>query len=98
MPLGAVDRVAAGRLIDADHRGRRAIEPADLLRAGAKLDPRDVAHAHERAVRVGAHDDVAELLDGGEPALGLDVELELLVGQRGLGADAADRGLDVLAP
>ena len=32
----------------------------------------------------------------GQPALGLDVELELLVRQRRLRADAADRGLDVL--
>ena len=64
---------------------------------GAELDARDVAHPHERAVRIGAHHDGAELLDGGEAALGLDVELELLVGQRRLRADAADRGLDVLA-
>ena len=61
-----------------------------------KLDPADVAHADERAVRVGADHDVGELLGLGQPALGLDVELELGVAAR-LGADAADRRLDVLA-
>jgi hypothetical protein len=45
----------------------------------AELHPRDVAHPQHRPVRIGADDDVAELLGRGQPALGLDVELELLV-------------------
>ena len=50
---------------------------------GRQLDARHVAHAHERAVRIGAHDDGAEFLDAGQTPLGLDGELELLVRQRG---------------
>ena len=94
----AGDGVAAGRLVDADHGGRGAVLPSDLLRgARAELDPRHVAHAHERTVRQGLEDDALEFLDRREPSLGLDRQLELLIGQRRLSADAADRGLDVLA-
>jgi hypothetical protein len=96
--LGAVERVAARRLIDADHRGGLAVQAADRFRKPrSKLDAGDVAHPHERAVRVGAHDHGTELLDGRQAALGLDADLKLLVGQRRLRTDASDRGLDVLA-
>ena len=47
-----------------------------------KIDPADVAHADIGPVRVGAHDDVLELLGLGQAALGLDVELELGVADR----------------
>ena len=57
--LGDLDGVGAGRLVDADRRRRRAVEAAVALRAlGAELDPRHVLDAHDRAVGVGAHDDV----------------------------------------
>ena len=97
--VSAVERVAAGRLEDAHHdRGRAVLPAAQIRHPGAEIDPRDVAHAHERAVGIGAHDDAAELLGAGQAALGLDVELKLLIGQRRLRADAPDRGLDILAP
>ena len=51
-----------GDLVDADHRGRSAVQPAAGFGASRrKLDARDVAHAHERAVRIGAHDDAARI-------------------------------------
>ena len=59
-------------------RGPPLSRPNESVVRAAELDAADVAHAHERAVRVGAHDDVGELLGLGQPALGLDVELELL--------------------
>ena len=56
-------RIAARRLVDADHRGRTAILAALLFgEPRRQLDAGHVAHAHERAVRIGAHHDVAELL------------------------------------
>ncbi len=94
--LGGGERVGAGRLEDGDQGAGAAVEAAErIAAAGAELDPADVAHADVGAVRVGADDDVLELLGLGQPALGLDVELELGVADR-LGADAADGGLDVL--
>ena len=46
-----------------DRHRRLAVEPAfDVEVLGAELDPRDVAHAQQRAVGVGAQHDVAELL------------------------------------
>ena len=68
----------------------------DVLVLRAQLDPRHVAHAQHRAVGVGAQHDVAELLGRGQPALGLHVDLELLVVADRPRADAADRRLHVL--
>ena len=95
--FGRRQGVGAGRLEDGDQGTRAAVEAAERVGGPCpKLDPADVAHAHERAVRVGPDHDVGELLGLGQPALGLDVELELGVAAR-LGADAADGRLDVLA-
>ncbi len=95
--LQGVDRVGAGRLIDRDGRRRAAVEPRIAIEiGGAKLDARDVAQTQDRAIRIGADDDVLEFRDRAEAALGLDIELQLLIVGDRPGADAADRGLDVL--
>jgi len=95
--LSAVERVTARRLVDPEHRRRLAVEPPDRFRQpSGELDAGNIANAHERPVGVGAHHDGAELLRARQPALALDVKLELLIGQRRLRADASNRGLDVL--
>ena len=96
--LGHLDGIGARRLVDADRGRRRAVEAAvAILRLGAHFDARDVLDPHHRAVRIGAQDDVGELFRVGEPALGLDVELNLLQVCDRRRADAAKRRLDVLA-
>ena len=94
---GDVERVRAGELEGRDDAGGLAVERA-LLRVveRAHLDARDVAHAHERAVGVGAHDDVAELLGRDEAALRAHGVGELLPGRRRLGAHLAGGVDDVL--
>ena len=72
---------------------KRAVDVRDL---GAELDRRDVADAQEGAVGLGAQHDALELGGVGQPALGLEVELEQRVVGHRLGADPADRRLDVL--
>ena len=95
--LQGVDRVGARRLIDRDGRRRAAVEPGVAIEiGGAEFEPRDVAKPQHRAVGIGADDDVLEFRDRAEAALGLDVELQLLIVGNRPGADAADRGLDVL--
>ena len=56
-------RVRARPLED-DEGGRGLVVEigVDRVVLRAELDAGDVAHAHDRAVRLGAHDDVAELL------------------------------------
>ena len=93
-----VDGVGAGRLVDADRRRRRAVEAAiALLGLGTEIDARHVLDPHDRAVGVGAHDDVVELVGPRQPSLGLDGELELLALRRRCRTDATERRLDVLA-
>ena len=94
---GGADRIGARRQIEADRDRRLAVEAAfDVLVLRAELDPGDIAHAQQRAVGIGAQHDVAELLRRRQPALRLDVQLELLVVADRARADAADRGLHVL--
>jgi ATP phosphoribosyltransferase regulatory subunit HisZ len=93
-----IDGIGARGLVNADRRGRRAVEPGiPLLGLCAEIDARDVLDAHDRAVGIGTYDDVLELVGPGQPALGCDCQLKLLILRRGRGADAAQRGLDVLA-
>jgi len=62
-----------------------------ILRSSAHFNASDVADANHGTVGIGTQYDGGELLGPGQPALGLDVDLNLLlVGDRG-GADAADR-------
>ncbi len=60
-PVGGLDRVGAGQLVERENGGRLAVEAAgDVVGLGAQLDARHVLQPHDRAVRVGAQDDVAE--------------------------------------
>ena len=57
------DRVGARGKINADPDCRLTVEVAfDVLVLGAEFDSRDIAHAQQRTVRIGAQDDIAELL------------------------------------
>ena len=92
-------RIGAGREIDADRDRRLAIEAAfDVLVLGAEFDPRDIAHAQQRAVGIGAQHDIAELLGRRQAALRLHIHLELLILADRAGADPADRRLARSAP
>src|SRR5260221_7178616 len=91
------NRVGAGRLVDRDRGGRAAIEPRLAVEiGGAQLQPGDVAKPEYRAIRIGAHDYLRELFGGGKPALGLDVQLQLLVVRDRACADAPHRRLHIL--
>ena len=93
-----LDGVGARRLIDADRRRRRAVEPGvALLGLGAQIDARHVLDPHNRAVGVGAQDNVLELIGSGQPAFGRDRQLQLLPLRRGRRADPAECRLHVLA-
>src|ERR1700686_3195248 len=95
-PLRAIERVAPRRLVNPDDSRRLPVQAAERLRqARRELDAGNVADAHERTVRIGAHDNRPEFLDVCETALGLDIQLKLLVGQCRLRADATARCLDI---
>ena len=95
--LGCPQGIGAGSEIDTDHRGGLAVETGNgVLALGTQFDPGHIAEQNERSVGHGANDDLLELVDTAEAALGLDAELELrIVGHR-LRSDAANRGLHVL--
>ena len=94
---GGLHGIRPGREVDAERHRRVARQRAlAVLVLGAELDAGDVLDLQERAVRVGAQHDVAELLGRDEAPFRLEVELELLVGRHGRGAEAADGGLVVL--
>ena len=96
--LRHIDGIGSRRLVDADRGGRRAVEAAvAVLRSGAHFDAGDILDADDRAVGIGAQDDVGEFLRPRQPALGLDVDLDLLLARDRRGADAAERRLNVLA-
>ena len=63
---------------------------------GAQLHPRHIAQGQDRAVRVGAHDDILELLNRGQASLRLYVQLQLLLIRCRPSADATDSSLNVL--
>ena len=96
-PCGGLHGVGARRQVHADRHGRVAVEAAFAVPLRrAQLHARHVAHAQHGAVRVGAHDDGAELLGAGEAPLGLQVDLELRVVAGGPRAHAPNRRLHVL--
>ena len=89
--------VCARGEIDAHADRRTAVEPdLGVLVLRTHLDASHVLHMQHRPVRVRPNDDRAELVSGGQAALGLDVHLKLLVIRDRAGANAADRSLHVL--
>ena len=90
-----VQRVRAGRLINADASGGLTVLREDLaIGLRAKLDATDVAQARNFSVIAGLHDDILELLDIGETALHLDRVLEIHTGRRRWRADLPRRDLE----
>src|SRR4029077_6172696 len=81
-------RIGAGQLVDLDAGRGLAVVAADRIAAlGAELDAGDVLDAHQGAVALGAYNDVLELVDRRQAALGGDVELEADILEQGRGAD-----------
>ena len=96
-PFRDADGVGTRCLIDGDQGTRLAVVAAERIGCPRpQLDPGHVPDPDEGAIRVGADDHVLELGGVGQPPLGLDVELELLVVADRLRADPSGRGLDVL--
>ena len=76
--VGHRERVGAWRLVDRNHGRRAVVELRDrVVDLRAQLDAGHVPEPHEGAVRLGAHDDVAELLHARQPPPGPDRVLEL---------------------
>src|SRR5580704_16696753 len=96
---GGRHRVGARCEIDGDADTRLPVDARLVVEVlCADLDAGDVADMQQRAVRVGAQDDVAEFLWRAEPPLRLQIELELLVVVGRSRADPSDRRLDALYP
>ena len=92
MLSATVDRVGAGNLEDGDDGGRLAVVAADgVVEHRPELDARDVLEADLRAVRIGAEDDVAELLLVEQPPLRADGVGVLGAGRGRRPADLAGR-------
>ena len=91
------ERVGARRELDGKAGRGLAVEAADdAIILSAKLHTGDVAQAQGRAVRIGAQDDVAELLRCLKTGQGGHRRVEFLPLERGLGANFAGRNLRVL--
>ena len=91
------DRIGPRRLVDRHRRRRPPVQARFAIEiGGAQFHPRDVAEPQHRSIGVRADDDALELGDRAQPALGLDVELQLLLVSNRPGADASDGGLNVL--
>ena len=90
--VGGFERVGAGDLIQGDQRRRLAVQPAfHAVGLCTEFNPRDVGNPHDRAVRVGPQDHLAEVLLGHQPALGAHRVGELLAGGHRLRPDLASR-------
>ena len=83
-----IERVGAGRLIDAD-TGRLLAVESEILAVSlrAELDATDVAYPCDLSVVAGLDDDVLILIDVAEPALQFDGVLEVDAGRRRRHAD-----------
>jgi len=94
---GGIHRVRARRQIDADRHGGAAVQPRLAVHVlCAEFHSRHVAQAQHGTVRVGADDNGAELRRRNQPALRLQVELELLVIADRASTDPPDRRHHVL--
>ena len=95
--LGHLQRIAAGRDPHRDESGRLAVHPGkDVVVLRAKFDPGHILDPDGRTIRLGAHDDVAELFRRGQAAARNDHRIELLARSRWRLPDFAGRDLHVL--
>ena len=95
--IDGIDRIAAGRLVDRDRGGVVAVEPRVTVKiGGAQFELRDIAQSQYRAIRIGPDDDIFKLFDGVQAALGLNIELQLLIIKDRSRADASDGSLHIL--
>ena len=93
-----IERVRTRHLKYGKHDARLVAEKSGggILQR-AQFDARDIAQAHDRALRgIGAHDDVAKFLGIAEAAGGVDLHFERRAGRGRRLADLARRDLDVL--
>src|SRR5690606_1232817 len=93
------ERVGAGRHGDGDADRRfLVVEAQELVGLRAKLDAGYVAQPQRRAVRIAAHEDLAELLRRLQTGLRADGGVEPLALDRRRAAELADGDLLVLRP
>ena len=96
-PLGGGDGVGIRQLKNGEAGGLMAIDLAGGVPVACpQLDAADVLDAHLAAVVAAAQDDVAELLRLGQPAQGVNGQLEWLAGRCRRLTEMADRELHVL--
>ena len=75
---GEFERIGAGSLEDRQRDSRLVIQQrAQCVAVGAKFYAGDVSEQCLFAVGTGLHDDLAELLRGNQPALCIDLQLEI---------------------
>ena len=92
-----LDGIGIRREIERDADGRPAVDARfGILVLRAHFDAGDVADAKDGAVRIGTQHDPAELFRRRQRALGLHIDLELLVVADRPRADATNRRLNVL--
>ncbi|MNK93194.1 hypothetical protein D3C87_1133430 [compost metagenome] len=92
-----VQRVGTGRELHGDGGGRFAVQACGkLVFLATDLDPRHIADAHGRAVRIGLEDDVGKLFGGRQLTLDQNGRGDFLGGAGRQIADAARRHLGVL--
>ena len=90
--LGRLQRIGAGELVKRKDSGLLAVKtPAPRVGLRAELDARDILHAQQRAIRVGADDHLFELLDTRQAAGCARGVGKLLPGWRGIAADLSGR-------
>ena len=92
--IGGLHSVGAGKLVDRHDSGGLAVEATvDVVGLGAELNAGDILQVQNGAIRVGAQNNVAEVLGADEAALGADGVGEFLSVGNGLAADLAS-GVD----
>ena len=82
-PFNGIQRICSGCQANGDRGSRLSVDACGpVVVLCAKLHARHVFYAQRGAIRIGAHDDVAELLGCGKSAFGDDDRIELLSGRR----------------
>jgi hypothetical protein len=91
------ERVGTWRLIDGNQRRGRAVQAGRAVEVRRpQFHSGNIPQMQHGAVRIGPDHDLLEFRGRCQPALRLNVELQLLVVGNRAGADPSDRGLHVL--